>query len=108
MFVFMVKLFGFRRDRLVFQRGQTPLIKNKSPAGRPAGQTRIPRQRYMGGMGGAAGALSSSSGFSTTIASVVSSSDATLVAFWSAERTTLAGSTIPAFTMSSNLPLRTL
>src|SRR2546430_13257855 len=31
MFVFMVKLFGFRRDRLVFQRGQTPLIKTKAP-----------------------------------------------------------------------------
>ena len=92
---------------LSISKGSDPFDKNKSPAGRPAGHTRMSRKRYMGGMGGAAGALSSS-GFSTTIASVVSSREATLAAFWSAERTTLAGSTIPAFTMSSNLPLSTL
>ena len=40
-------------------------------------------------------------GFSATIASVVSSSDATLAAFWSAVRTTLVGSITPAFTRSS-------
>src|SRR2546430_17713583 len=101
MFVFMTKLFGFRRDRSAFQRGQTPLIReNKSPAGRPAGHTRISRKRYMGGMGGAAGALSSS-GLSTTLASVVSSREATPAAFLSAERTPLAGSPIPALTPSS-------
>src|SRR5947208_7249825 len=63
---------------LSISKGSDPFDKNKSPAGRPAGQTRIPRQRYMGGMGGAAGAASSTSGFCTTIASVVSISDATL------------------------------
>src|SRR2546427_991379 len=40
---------------LSISKGSDPFDKNKSPAGRPAGQTRIPRQRYMGGMGGAAG-----------------------------------------------------
>src|SRR5438876_10049410 len=67
---------------LSISKGSDPFDKNKSPAGRPAGQTRIPRQRYMGGMGGAAGALSSSSRFPTTIAPGVSSSAATLVGFW--------------------------
>ena len=42
-----------------------------------------------------------SSGFSATIASVVSSSAATLAAFWSAERTTLVGSMTPALIRSS-------
>ena len=42
-----------------------------------------------------------SSGFSATIASVVSSSEATLAAFWRAVRTTLVGSITPAFIRSS-------
>jgi hypothetical protein len=42
--------------------------------------------------------------FSTTSASVVSSSPATLAAFCSASRTTFVGSVTPAFTISVNLP----
>ena len=49
-----------------------------------------------------AGAPFFSSGFSATIASVVSSRPATDAAFCSAVRTTLVGSTMPAFIRSSN------
>ncbi len=46
------------------------------------------------------------SGISVTTASVVSTMAAIEAAFWSAERVTLAGSTIPASNMSTNLSFR--
>ena len=49
-----------------------------------------------------------SSGFSATMASVVSSNPATDAAFCNAVRTTLVGSTIPAFIRSSNSSLAAL
>ena len=49
-----------------------------------------------------------SSGFSATVASVVSSNPATDEAFCSAVRTTLVGSTIPALMRSSKSPLAAL
>src|SRR5437016_13293420 len=75
---------------LSISKGSDPFDKNKSPAGRPAGQTRIPRQRYMAVMGGAAVALSWSPGVSTTISSVGTVSDGTLAVLSTAERTTVA------------------
>src|SRR5439155_18189748 len=47
-----------------------------------------------------------SSGTSVTIASVVSTMAAIEAAFWSADRVTLAGSTMPASNMFTNLSLR--
>jgi hypothetical protein len=47
-------------------------------------------------------------GFSATAASVVSSSEATLAAFWSAERTTLVGSITPAANRSSYVSVAAL
>ncbi len=65
------------------------------------------RLPYIGGVGGV-GISFSSSGFSTTSTSVVSTIEPTLAAFWSADRVTLHGSTIPALNMSTNSPVRTL
>ena len=56
----------------------------------------------------AAAASSSSSGFSTTADSVVSTMAAIDAAFCSAERVTLAGSMMPAFTMSTHSPVAAL
>src|SRR5437879_3959304 len=72
--------------------------------GRP---TRLPRSgnRYIMS-GGIAGAESFLSGISVTTASVVSTMAAIDAAFCSAERVTLAGSTMPALTMSTLSPFR--
>src|SRR5437867_13109765 len=67
---------------LSISKGSDPFDKNKSPAVRPAGQTRIQKQRHMAGMGGAAGDLPSYSGFSTTLASRVPSTHPTPAACW--------------------------
>ena len=52
---------------------------------------------------GIAGAAGFSSGSSTTAASVVNNIDATDAAFVNAERVTFAGSTIPAWNISTYL-----
>src|SRR2546422_9810474 len=67
---------------LSISKGSDPFDKNKSPAGRPAGQTRIPRQRYMGGMGGAAGGPLSSPPLSPTTTPAVRSTAAPPPASW--------------------------
>src|SRR5699024_7052816 len=80
--------------------------------GRTAERAGVPRGRrpfssgigdgyqYMPPMSGAAGAGAGGSGLSATRDSVVSTMEATEAAFSRAERVTLAGSTIPAETMS--------
>src|SRR3990172_4801891 len=72
---------------------------NGPPVNRP-----VPMAYYMGGMDGIPPPSFSSSGFSTTIASVVSRRLEMLAAFCRAERTTLPGSTMPAFIISTNFP----